>query len=31
MLNIAIILESAAREHPARDALVFEGQRIGYG
>lgn len=30
MLNIAIILESAAREHPARDALVFEGQRISY-
>ncbi len=30
MLNIAIILESAAREHPARDALVFEGERISY-
>lgn len=30
MLNIAIILESAAREHPGRDALVFEGERITY-
>jgi long-chain acyl-CoA synthetase len=30
MLNIAIILESAAREHPDRDAIVFEGERIGY-
>lgn len=30
MLNIAIILESAAREHPARDALIFEDQRISY-
>lgn len=31
MLNVAIILESAAREHPQRDAVVFEGRRIGYG
>jgi len=31
MLNIAIILESAAREHPERDAVVFEGERIAYG
>lgn len=30
MLNLAVLLESSARLHPERDALVCEGRRITY-
>ncbi|MEO8010759.1 MAG: long-chain fatty acid--CoA ligase [Dokdonella sp.] len=30
MLNLAVVLESSAREWPSRDAVIFAGRRLSY-
>ncbi len=30
MLNVAVVLESSARELPSRDAIIFAGRRLSY-